>query len=193
MTEPTAIPGLDELQALVDQSRAIVFFGGAGVSTESGVPDFRSQDGLYHQTWRWPPETILSHTFFVHHTADFYEFYREKLLAPNRGPNPAHRALARLEEMGKLTAVITQHGQTVRRIDLPVPDKELTVPLDDGTYHLTVRICGGSVSVSESDCPGQDCVRTGSISRAGQSIVCLPAQVVISLESAASEVDVVLG
>ena len=94
---------------------------------------------------------------------------------------------------GRLTAVITQHGQTVRRIDLPVPDKELTVPLDDGTYHLTVRICGGSVSVSESDCPGQDCVRTGSISRAGQSIVCLPAQVVISLESAASEVDVVLG
>ena len=71
MTEPTAIPGLDELQALVDQSRAIVFFGGAGVSTESGVPDFRSQDGLYHQSWRWPPETILSHTFFVHHTADF--------------------------------------------------------------------------------------------------------------------------
>ena len=109
MTEPTAIPGLDELQALVDQSRAIVFFGGAGVSTESGVPDFRSQDGLYHQSWRWPPETILSHTFFVHHTADFYEFYREKLLAPNRGPNPAHRALARLEEMGKLTAVITQN------------------------------------------------------------------------------------
>lgn len=94
---------------------------------------------------------------------------------------------------GRLTAVITQHGQTVRRIDLPVPDKELTVPLDDGTYHLTVRICGGSVRVSESDCPGQDCVRTGPISRAGQSIVCLPAQVVISLESAASEVDVVLG
>ena len=65
MNEPTAIPGLDKLQALVDQSRAIVFFGGAGVSTESGVPDFRSQDGLYHQSWRWPPETILMHIVFL--------------------------------------------------------------------------------------------------------------------------------
>lgn len=94
---------------------------------------------------------------------------------------------------GRLTAVITQHGQTVRRIDLTGLDKELVVPLDDGTYHLTVRVSDGSVSVSDSDCPGQDCVRTGPISRAGQSIVCLPAQVVIALESAASDVDVVLG
>lgn len=94
---------------------------------------------------------------------------------------------------GRLTAVITQHGQTVRRIDLTDLDGELVVPLDDGTYHLTVRIDSGSVRVSDADCPGQDCVHTGPITRAGQSIVCLPAQVVISLESAASDVDVVLG
>ena len=94
---------------------------------------------------------------------------------------------------GRLTAVITQHGQTVRRIDLTDLAGELVVPLDDGTYHLTVRIDSGSVRVSDADCPGQYCVHTGPITRAGQSIVCLPAQVVISLESAASDVDVVLG
>lgn len=94
---------------------------------------------------------------------------------------------------GQLTAVITQHGQTVRTVALTGLDKELVIPLDDGTYHLTVRISGDAAYIAESDCPGQDCVHTGAITRAGQSIVCLPAQVVISLVSTSSDVDAVLG
>lgn len=94
---------------------------------------------------------------------------------------------------GQLTAVITQHGQTVRTVPLTSLDKELVIPLDDGNYHLNVHVDGTGVYVSDSDCPGQDCVHTGAISRAGQSIVCLPAQVVISLVGAASDVDAVLG
>lgn len=99
-------------------------------------------------------------------------------------------------QAGRLTAVITQHGQEVRRVELtPGLDKDLTVELDDGTYHLTVRISGDGVYVSDSDCPTQDCVHTGTIHRAGQSIVCLPAQVVIHLEGAASAdaPDVIVG
>ena len=94
---------------------------------------------------------------------------------------------------GQLIAVITQHGQTVRTVPLTSLDKELVIPLDDGNYHLNVHVDGTGVYVSDSDCPGQDCVHTGAISRAGQSIVCLPAQVVISLVGAASDVDAVLG
>lgn len=97
------------LQQYIDGARRIVFFGGAGVSTESGVPDFRSQDGLYRQTWRWPPETILSHTFFREHPEEFFAFYRQKMLPLSARPNPAHLALARLEQAGKLSAVITQN------------------------------------------------------------------------------------
>lgn len=100
---------LEQLQKYIDDARRIVFFGGAGVSTESGVPDFRSQDGLYHQQWRYPPETILSHGFFVRHTEEFYDFYRQKLLCPGVLPNAAHKKLAELEAAGKLTAVITQN------------------------------------------------------------------------------------
>ena len=96
-------------------------------------------------------------------------------------------------QSGQLTAVITQHGQTVRTVPLTSLDKELVIPLDDGNYHLTVHVDGTGVYVADSDCPGQDCVHTGAISRAGQSIVCLPAQVVISLVGAASDVDAVLG
>ena len=94
---------------------------------------------------------------------------------------------------GQLTAVITQHGQTVRTVALTGLDKELVIPLDDGTYHLTVRVSGDAAYIADSDCPGQDCVHTGPISRAGQSIVCLPAQVVVSLVSTSSDVDAVLG
>lgn len=97
------------LQQLIDQSRRIVFFGGAGVSTESGIPDFRSADGLYHQTYHYPPETILSHSFFVQHTEAFFRFYRDKMLYLTAKPNAAHRKLAQLEQAGKLTAVITQN------------------------------------------------------------------------------------
>ena len=86
-----------------------MFFGGAGVSTESGIPDFRSVDGLYNQKYKYPPEIILSHSFFMSHTKDFYDFYRDKMLCPDAKPNKAHIALAKLEERGKLKAVITQN------------------------------------------------------------------------------------
>lgn len=97
------------LQEIIDQSNRIVFFGGAGVSTESGIPDFRSVDGLYHQKYDYPPEEILSHTFFEKHTAYFYKFYRDKMLCLNAEPNAAHRKLAQLEKAGKLLAVVTQN------------------------------------------------------------------------------------
>jgi NAD-dependent deacetylase len=98
-----------KLQALIDSSQNIVFFGGAGVSTESGIPDFRSTDGLYHQQYDYPPETIISHTFFTYQPAEFYRFYRDKMLYPNAKPNAAHTYLAQLEAAGKLKAVITQN------------------------------------------------------------------------------------
>lgn len=98
-----------KLQSLIDSSSKIVFFGGAGVSTESGIPDFRSTDGLYHQKWDYPPETILSHEFFFAKTDEFYRFYREKLLVEGFKPNQAHLKLAELEAKGKLSAVITQN------------------------------------------------------------------------------------
>ena len=88
------------LEKLIEQSRSIVFFGGAGVSTESGVPDFRSVDGLYNQTYDYPPEVILSHDFFVQHTEEFFRFYRDKLIVRGAKPNPAHLRLAALEKEG---------------------------------------------------------------------------------------------
>ena len=98
-----------KLKELIDGSDNIVFFGGAGVSTESGIPDFRSVDGLYHQTFKYPPETMLSHTFYETHTEEFYQFYRAKMLAPNARPNAAHYKLAQWEREGRLKAVITQN------------------------------------------------------------------------------------
>lgn len=100
---------VEKLQELVDQYDRIVFFGGAGVSTESGIPDFRSVDGLYNQKYDYPPETILSHTFFMRHTDEFYRFYRDKMLALDAKPNDAHKKLAEMEEAGKLTGVVTQN------------------------------------------------------------------------------------
>ena len=97
------------LKELTDSSDNIVFFGGAGVSTESGIPDFRSVDGLYHQKFKYPPETMLSHTFYETHTEEFYDFYRAKMLALDAQPNAAHRKLAEWERQGKLKAVITQN------------------------------------------------------------------------------------
>lgn len=98
-----------QLKKLVDESDNIVFFGGAGVSTESGIKDFRSVDGLYRQKFKYPPETILSHSFYESHTEEFYEFYRTKMLAPDAQPNAAHKKLAELEAAGKLRAVVTQN------------------------------------------------------------------------------------
>lgn len=100
---------IGELQKIVDTHQRIVFFGGAGVSTESGIPDFRSQDGLYHQQYAYPPETIISHSFFLQNTEEFYRFYKEKMLILDVEPNAAHRKLAELEQAGKLEAVVTQN------------------------------------------------------------------------------------
>ena len=97
------------LQDIINDSQRIVFFGGAGVSTESGIPDFRSVDGLYNQKYDYPPEQMLSHTFFVRKTSEFYKFYRDKMICLDAKPNKAHLKLAELERAGKLTAVVTQN------------------------------------------------------------------------------------
>lgn len=100
---------LEQLQEWVKESNNIVFFGGAGVSTESGIPDFRSVDGLYHQQYDYPPETILSHTFYRQKPEEFYRFYRAKMLCLDAKPNAAHKKLAQWEQEGKLKAVVTQN------------------------------------------------------------------------------------
>ena len=100
---------VEKLEKIISQSQNIVFFGGAGVSTESGIPDFRSVDGLYHQKYDYPPETILSHTFWEERPEEFYRFYRDKLIVKGAKPNAAHLRLAKLEREGKLKAVITQN------------------------------------------------------------------------------------
>ena len=100
---------ISKLEKIVRESNNIVFFGGAGVSTESGIPDFRSVDGLYNQKYDYHPETILSHTFYRSHTAEFYRFYKEKMLCLTAQPNAAHWKLAEWEKTGKLKAVITQN------------------------------------------------------------------------------------
>ena len=100
---------LEKLKDWVAESGRIVFFGGAGVSTESGIPDFRSEDGLYRQSYRYPPETILSRSFFERHPEEFFAFYRDKMLFPGAKPNPVHRWLAEWEQAGRLAAVVTQN------------------------------------------------------------------------------------
>lgn len=103
------IEGSARLAQWIQKSDDIVFFGGAGVSTESGIPDFRSVDGLYNQKYKYPPETIISHSFYVRDPEEFYRFYKDKMIFPDAQPNRAHKALAKLEAMGKLKAVITQN------------------------------------------------------------------------------------
>ena len=100
---------LEKLQTWVKESSRIVFFGGAGVSTESGIPDFRGEDGLYRQRYAYPPETIISHSFYVHHPEIFFDFYRNRMLYPNAKPNVVHQRLAQWERDGKLLAVVTQN------------------------------------------------------------------------------------
>ena len=100
---------IQQFKQMVNESNNIVFFGGAGVSTESGIPDFRSKDGLYNQKYDYPPEEILSHTFFVNHTEAFYKFYKDKMNSLKYEPNITHMKLAELEEKGKLKAVVTQN------------------------------------------------------------------------------------
>ena len=100
---------LDTLKTWVDEAQRIVFFGGAGVSTESGIPDFRSVDGLYNQKFKYPPETIISHSFFEQRPEEFFDFYKEKMLPLGFEPNVTHKVLARWEREGKLSAVVTQN------------------------------------------------------------------------------------
>lgn len=100
---------IEQLQKMIDESSRIVFFGGAGVSTESGIPDFRSSDGLYHQNYQYPPEQVVSHSFFMKLPEAFYQFYKDKMMALDAKPNAAHRKIAELEKAGKLTAVVTQN------------------------------------------------------------------------------------
>lgn len=157
---------IQELQDMIDSSSSIVFFGGAGVSTESGIPDFRSVNGLYNQQWKYPPETIISRSFFTENPAEFYRFYREKLIVRNAKPNAAHRKLAELEKNGKLTAVVTQnidglhqaagsknvfelHGSTLRNYCIqcnrfyPIDFIADSAKSPDGIPHCT--FCGGIV------------------------------------------------
>lgn len=100
---------ITRLQDMIDQSNSIVFLGGAGVSTESGIPDYRSVNGLYYQKFKYPPEVMLSHSFFESNTEEFFEFYRNKMICLEARPNPAHKKLALLEQHGKLKAIITQN------------------------------------------------------------------------------------
>lgn len=108
MTHDTEVK-VKKLQEIIDDSQRIVFFGGAGVSTESGIPDFRSVDGLYHQKFKYPPETMLSHTFFKQNTWDFFDFYKNRVIPADPKPNAAHLKLAELEKAGKLIGVVTQN------------------------------------------------------------------------------------
>ena len=107
--DKTTMDNINKLISWVSESSNIVFFGGAGVSTESGIPDFRSVDGLYHQHYDYPPETILNHSFFQRKTSDFYKFYRDKMICTDAKPNITHKKLAELESKGKLKAVVTQN------------------------------------------------------------------------------------
>ena len=157
------VPALEEI---LRDTRSLVFFGGAGVSTESGIPDFRSVDGLYHQKFKYPPETMLSHTFYKTHTAEFYDFYRQKLIVHGAKPNAAHLRLAKLEREGKCKAVVTQnidglhqaagskvvyelHGSTLRNYCThcgkfyPVSFIEEAAGQGDGVPRCTE--CGGAV------------------------------------------------
>ena len=148
-----------KLKDWVAESSSIVFFGGAGVSTESGIPDFRSTDGLYHQQYAYPPETILSHTFYLRNPEEFYRFYRNKMLYLDAQPNAAHRKLAELEEQGKLRAVITQnidglHQKAGSKNVLELHGSVLRNYCQKcGAFHGVEEIAG-SAGVPHCDCGG---------------------------------------
>ena len=148
-----------KLKDWVAESSSIVFFGGAGVSTESGIPDFRSTDGLYHQQYAYPPETILSHSFYLRNPEEFYRFYRNKMLYLDARPNAAHRKLAELEEQGKLRAVITQnidglHQKAGSKNVLELHGSVLRNHCQKcGAFHGVEEIAG-SAGVPHCDCGG---------------------------------------
>ena len=138
---------IEKLQTAINESNYIVFFGGAGVSTESGIPDFRSQDGLYNQKYKYPPEEIVSHTFLVHKTEEFYEFYKDKMLAPDAKPNAAHYKLAELEKAGKLKAVITQNIDGLHQ----AAGSEEVLELHGSVLRNYCTNCGKKFSSTEED------------------------------------------
>ena len=129
---------LETLKDWIDHSDNIVFFGGAGVSTESGIPDFRSVDGLYNQQYDYPPETILSHTFFRRNTEEFYRFYRAKMLALDAKPNAAHKKLAQWEQEGKLKAVVTQNIDGLH----PAAGSKMVYELHGSVHRNYCQKCG---------------------------------------------------
>lgn len=134
-----------QLKQWITDSENIVFFGGAGVSTESGIPDFRSQDGLYNQQYKYPPETIISHSFYKKNPEEFYRFYKNKMLFPDVKPNDAHLALAKLEEEGKLKAVITQN---IDGLHQAAGSKEV-LELHGSVYRNYCERCGEFYSLEE--------------------------------------------
>ena len=140
---------VQQLHELLKRSSHIVFFGGAGVSTASNIPDFRSDEGLYsgkeQKKYPYPPETMLSHTFFVRHTEQFFEYYFDKMVYPDAKPNPAHIALAKLEEMGRLSAVITQNIDGLHQ----QAGSRRVYELHGSVYHNTCQQCGKHYSLQE--------------------------------------------
>ena len=148
------------LRELVNASSSIVFFGGAGVSTESGIPDFRSTGGLYHQEWSYPPEVILSHSFYKSNPEEFFRFYRAKLLAPDAKPNAAHKKLAQWEKEGRLKAVVTQNIDGLHQAAGSRNVLEL-----HGSVHrnFCTRREYHAVTAGESSSPTWYCMRRGSM------------------------------
>lgn len=136
---------IELLSEMIENSNNIVFFGGAGVSTESGIPDFRSVDGLYSQKYKYPPETILSHSFFVNNPEEFYIFCRDKLVVDEVKPNPAHLKLAQLEKEGKLKAVITQNIDGLHQM----AGSKNVYELHGSIHRFYCAKCGKSISEEE--------------------------------------------
>ena len=140
ITNPTEAAA--ELARRVERAGSVVFFGGAGVSTASGIPDFRSADGLYHQHFDYPPETMLSHSFYQSHTKEFYDFYRERMICLTAKPNRAHYKLAELEEEGKLTAVVTQNIDGLHQM----AGSKRVLELHGSVHRNVCRRCGATQS-----------------------------------------------
>lgn len=157
MLQEESAEKIEKLKQIVAESNNIVFFGGAGVSTESGIPDFRSVDGLYNQQYKYPPEVMVSHSFYRRHTKDFFEFYRNKMIALEAKPNAAHLKLAELEKQGKVKAVITQN---IDGLHYAAGSKEV-LELHGSVHRNYCEDCGKSYSVQyivdSKDVPKCDC------------------------------------
>ena len=136
---------IQTLQHMIDESKKLVFFGGAGVSTESGIPDFRGEDGLYRQRYAYPPETIISHSFYVHHPEIFFDFYRNRMLYPNAKPNIVHRKLAQWEKEGKLLAVVTQNIDGLHQM----AGSQNVYELHGSVHRNTCQKCGARYTLEE--------------------------------------------